>query len=163
MDGGNRKWIGTASGGAYLLSEDGQETIHHFTAENSALLSNTIFDIEIFGSTGEVFFATDRGLVSFIGDATDNEEYTGPTYAFPNPVRPDYDGLIGIRGLVENAEVKITDITGNVIYETISEGGTATWDGKSLNGKRAQTGVYIVFSVNDEGTEKKVAKILFIN
>lgn len=163
VDGGNRKWIGTASGGAYLLSEDGQETIHHFTAENSALLSNTIFDIEIFGSTGEVFFATDRGLVSYIGDATDNEEYTGPTYAFPNPVRPDYDGLIGIRGLVENAEVKITDITGNVIYETISEGGTATWDGKSLNGKRAQTGVYIVFSVNDEGTEKKVAKILFIN
>jgi ligand-binding sensor domain-containing protein len=163
VDGGNRKWIGTASSGAYLLSEDGQETIHHFTAENSALLSNTIFDIEIFGTTGEVFFATDRGIVSYTGDATDSEEYKGPTYAYPNPVRPDYEGLIGIRGLVENSEVKITDISGNLIYETISEGGTATWNGKSLNGKRAQTGVYIVFSASDDGLEKEVAKILFIN
>ena len=163
VDGGNRKWIGTASGGAYLVSEDGQETIHHFTAENSALLSNTIFDIEIFGTTGEVFFATDNGLVSFVGDATDADKYTGPTYAYPNPVRPDYEGLIGIKGLVENSEVKITDITGNVIYETMTEGTTATWDGKSLNGKRAQTGVYVVFSVSDDGLHKEVAKILFIN
>tara|TARA_B100000674_G_scaffold92383_1_gene64977 strand:- start:123 stop:2453 length:2331 start_codon:yes stop_codon:yes gene_type:complete len=163
VDGGNRKWIGTASGGVYLVSEDGQETIHHFTAENSALLSNTVFDIEIFGTTGEVFFATDKGLVSYVGDATDADEYTGPTYAYPNPVRPDYDGLIGIKGLVENSEVKITDITGNVIYETMSEGTTATWDGKSLNGERAQTGVYVVFSVSDDGLQKEVAKILFIN
>jgi len=163
VDGGNRKWIGTASGGVYLVSENGQETIHHFTAENSALISNTIFDIEIFGSTGEVFFATDKGLISFVGDATDANEYTGPTYAYPNPVRPDYEGLIGIKGLVENSEVKITDITGNVIYETMSEGTTATWDGKSLNGERAQTGVYVVFSVSDDGRQKEVAKILFIN
>ena len=163
VDGGNRKWIGTASGGVYLISEDGQETIHHFTAENSALLSNNIFDIEIFGTTGEVFFATDNGLVSYVGDATDADAYTGPTYAYPNPVRPDYEGLIGIKGLVENSEVKITDITGNVIYETISEGTTATWDGKSLNGERAQTGVYVVFSVSDDGRQKEVAKILFIN
>lgn len=163
VDGGNRKWIGTASGGVYLISEDGQETIHHFTAENSALLSNNIFDIEIFGTTGEVFFATDKGLVSYVGDATDANEYNGPTYAYPNPVRPDYEGLIGIKGLVENSEVKITDITGNVIYETMSEGTTATWDGKSLNGERAQTGVYVVFSLSDDGRQKEVAKILFIN
>lgn len=163
VDGGNRKWIGTASGGVYLISEDGQETIHHFTAENSALLSNNIFDIEIFGTTGEVFFATDNGLVSYVGDATDANEYNGPTYAYPNPVRPDYEGLIGIKGLVENSEVKITDITGNVIYETMSEGTTATWDGKSLNGERAQTGVYVVFSLSDDGRQKEVAKILFIN
>ncbi len=163
VDAANRKWIGTASGGVYLISEDGQETIHHFTTENSPLISNTIFDIEIFGTTGEVFFATDKGLMSYIGDATDGDEYNGPTYAYPNPVRPDYEGLIGIKGLAENAEVKITDITGNVIYETISQGTTATWDGKSLNGKRAQTGVYIVFSVNEDGSQKEVAKILFIN
>jgi ligand-binding sensor domain-containing protein len=163
VDGGNRKWIGTASGGAYLVSKDGQKTIHHFTAENSALLSNTIFDIEIFGTTGEVFFATDKGLVSYVGDATDPNAYDGPTYAYPNPVRPEYQGLIGIKGLVENSEVKITDITGNVIYETMSEGTTATWNGKSLNGKKAQTGVYIVFSVGDDGLQKEVTKILFIN
>lgn len=163
VDGGNRKWIGTLSGGVFLVSDDGQETIHHFTADNSPLLSNTVFDIEIFGETGEVFFATDKGLMSYIGDATDGDEYTGPTYAYPNPVPPDYDGVIGIKGLVPNAEVKITDITGNVIYETISEGTTATWDGNSLNGNRAQTGVYIVFSVSDDGTQKEVTKILFIN
>ena len=163
IDGGNRKWIGTASGGVYLVSEDGQETIHHFTYENSPLLSNTIFDIEIFGTTGEVFFATDNGLVSYVGDATDPNEYKGPTYAYPNPVRPDYDGVIGIKGLVANSEVKITDITGNVIYETMSQGRTATWDGKSLNGKKAQTGVYLVFSVNSDGSEKEVTKILFVN
>ncbi len=163
VDGGNRKWIGTASGGAYLVSEDGQETVHHFTYENSPIISNTIFDIEIFGTTGEVFFATDNGLFSYMGDATDPNEYKGPTYAYPNPVRPDYDGVIGIKGLVPNSEVKITDITGNVIYETMSEGTTATWNGKSLNGKKAQTGVYLVFSVNSDGSEKEVTKILFIN
>ncbi|MAW66024.1 MAG: hypothetical protein CMD18_07505 [Flavobacteriales bacterium] len=163
VDGANRKWIGTVSGGVYLVSEDGQETIHHFTYENSPLLSNTIFDIEIFGTTGEVFFATDNGLVSYVGDATDPNEYSGPTYAYPNPVRPDYEGIIGIKGLVANSEVKITDITGNVIYETMSQGRTATWDGKSLNGKKAQTGVYLVFSVSNDGSEKEVTKILFIN
>lgn len=163
VDGGNRKWIGTATGGVYLVSEDGQETIQHFTAENSALLSNTIYDIEIFGTTGEVFFATDKGLISYIGDATDADAYKGPTYAYPNPVRPDYEGLIGIKGLVENSEVKITDITGNIVYETMSEGTTATWDGNSLNGERVQTGVYVVFSVSEDGTQKEVAKILFVN
>ena len=163
VDGANRKWIGTASGGVYLVSADGQETIHHFTSENSALLSDNIYDIEIFGSTGEVFFATDKGLISYMGDATDGDAYNGPTYAFPNPVRPEYTGLIGIKGLAENAEVKITDITGNLVYETFSEGTTATWDGSSLNGKRVQTGVYIVFSSSSDGTQKEVAKILFIN
>lgn len=163
VDAGNRKWIGTANSGVYLVSEDGQQTLHHFTAENSPIISNNIFDIEIFGSTGEVFIATDKGIISYMGDATDDDAYNGPTYAYPNPVRPEYDGIIGIKGLASNSEVKITDITGNVIYETMSEGTTATWDGKSLNGQRAQTGVYVVFSVSDDGTKKEVTKILFIN
>lgn len=163
VDAGNRKWIGTASSGVYLVSKDGQETIHHFTTENSPMISNNIFDIEIFESTGEVFFATDEGIISYVGDATDGDAYNGPTYAYPNPVRPDYEGLIGIKGLVPNSEVKITDITGNVIYETMSEGTTATWDGNSLSGRRAQTGVYVVFSVSDDGSQKEVTKILFIN
>tara|TARA_B100000795_G_C22800477_1_gene441623 strand:+ start:280 stop:2589 length:2310 start_codon:yes stop_codon:yes gene_type:complete len=162
-DGGNRKWVGTFSGGAYLISEDGQETIHHFTIDNSPILGNNIIDIEVFGSTGEVFFATEKGLVSFASDATDSESYNGPVYAFPNPVRSSYSGIIGIRGLVGNSEVKITDTTGNLVFETIAEGGTATWDGKTLSGKRVQTGVYIVFSSNDDGSETEVTKILFIN
>lgn len=162
-DGGNRKWVGTFSGGAYLISEDGQQTIHHFTTEDSPLLSNNVIDIEIAGNTGEVFFATEKGLVSYVGDATDSKNYTGPVYAFPNPVRSDYTGVIGIRGLVGNSEVKITDITGNIVFETMAEGGTATWDGKTLSGQRVQTGVYIVFSSNDDGSETEVTKILFIN
>lgn len=163
VDGGNRKWIGTLSGGVYLVSADGQKTIHHFTTDNSPIFSNTIYDVEIFGETGEVFIATDKGMISYMSDATDESEYTGPTYAYPNPVPPNFSGIIGIKGLVPNAEVKITDITGNLIYETISEGTTATWDGYSLNGNKAQTGVYIVFSVSDDGTQKEVTKILFIN
>lgn len=162
-DGGNRKWVGTFGGGAYLISEDGQVTIHHFTSENSPLLANNVIDIEIFGNTGEVFFATEKGLISYVSDATDSENYNGPVYAFPNPVKSSYSGIIGIRGLAGNSEVKITDITGNLVYETMAEGGTATWDGKTLSGKRVQTGVYIVFSSNDDGSETEVTKILFIN
>jgi hypothetical protein len=162
-DGGNRKWVGTFSGGVYLISEDGQETIHHFTTDNSPLLANNVIDIEVFGNTGEVFFATEKGLISYVGNATDSDSYTGPVYAFPNPVRSDYSGVIGIRGLVGNSEVKITDITGNLVFETMAEGGTATWNGKTLSGERVQTGVYIVFSSSDDGSETEVTKILFIN
>ena len=162
-DAGNRKWIGTFSGGVYLISEDGQETIHHFTTDNSPLLANNVIDIEVFGKSGEVFFATEKGLISYVGNATDSENYKGPVYAFPNPVKSTYSGIIGIRGLVGNSEVKITDITGNLVYETISEGGTATWDGKTLSGERVKTGVYIVFSSSDDGSETEVTKILFIN
>lgn len=162
-DAGNRKWVGTYSGGVYLISEDGQETIHHFTTDNSPLLANNILDIEVFGKSGEVFFATEKGLISYVGNATDSEKYNGPVYAFPNPVKSTYSGVIGIRGLVGNSEVKITDIAGNLVYETISEGGTATWDGKTLSGERVKTGVYIVFSSSDDGSETEVTKILFIN
>ena len=122
-----------------------------------------MIDIEVFGKSGEVFFATEKGLISYVGNATDSENYKGPVYAFPNPVKSTYDGIIGIRGLVGNSEVKITDITGNLVYETISEGGTATWDGKTLSGERVKTGVYIVFSSSDDGSETEVTKILFIN
>lgn len=163
LDGAHRKWVSTFSGGVYLISKDGQKTIQHFTSENSPLISNNVIDVEVFGSTGEVFFATEKGIVSYMGNATDSEVYTGPVYTFPNPVPPDYSGVIGIRGLVGNSEVKITDITGNVVYETMAEGGTATWDGKSLNGSKVQTGVYLVFSSNDDGSETEVTKILFIN
>ena len=162
-DAGNRKWVGTYSGGVYLISEDGQETIHHFTTDNSPLLANNILDIEVFGKSGEVFFATEKGLISYVGNATDSEKYNGPVYAFPNPVKSTYSGVIGIRGLVGNSEVKITDITGNLVYETISEGGTATWDGKTLSGERVKTGVYIVFSASEDGLKTEITKILFIN
>lgn len=163
IDGSNRKWVGTNSGGVFLMSEDCTKEIFHFTVENSPLLSNTINDIAIDPYSGEVFFATDKGICSFRSTATEGMEFHYNVEVFPNPIKPDYNGIIAIRGLVENAFVKITDISGNLIYETKAEGGQAVWNGKTYNGKRAATGVYFIFSTNEEGKETFVAKLLFIN
>jgi len=163
IDPGNRKWFGTSSSGAFLMSEDGTEQVHHFTVENSPLLSNNILDIEVVEETGEVFFATGGGLISFKAGATTGGETFGHVYAYPNPVEPNYTGLIAIKGLVHSSNVKITDISGNVVFETTSEGGQAVWNGNSLGGYRVSTGVYLVFVTNDDGSQSMVTKILFVN
>jgi hypothetical protein len=163
VDGANKKWVGTQNAGVFLFSDDGQMEIHHFTVENSPLLSNTINDLAIDGLTGEVYFGTDKGICSFKGYAlTGQEKYEG-VYAYPNPVPSGYTGTIGIRGLTRNSWIKITDVSGNLIYETRSEGGQAVWNGCNFSGKKAQTGVYMVFCINEGGTEKMVTKILIIN
>jgi ligand-binding sensor domain-containing protein len=162
VDAANRKWIGTVNG-AWLVSPDGYTVIKNFTMSNSPLLSNIINEIGIDGNTGEVFFATEKGIVSYMGTATDAEDIHGDVLVYPNPVRPEYTGLIAIKGLVSNAYVKITDISGQLVYETRANGGTATWNGFNFAGRRAATGVYLVYSSNQEGTETHVAKILFIN
>ncbi len=162
IDGGNRKWIGTQSSGVFVLSADGIDQIHHFTLENSPLLSNTINDIDIDDETGEVFFSTDKGLISYKGIATDPQDAFVDVYSYPNPVPPGYSGLIGIRGLMYNSDVRITDIAGNTVFATKSLGGQAIWDGNKLDGTRASSGVYLVFMVNETGTAKEVTKILFM-
>lgn len=162
VDGGNRKWFGTEKSGAYLFSSDGTDELLHFTEENSPLPSNNILDIKIHPTTGEVFFATDKGLVSYRGDASEPGNKFGKVYPYPNPVPPGYSGVITITGLVENTIVKITDINGNLIYETKSNGGMATWDGRSLRGHRVATGVYLVFCADSKGDQTAVTKILFI-
>ncbi len=163
IDGANRKWFGTRNAGVFLMSDDGTEQIHHFNTSNSPLLSDNIYDIAIDHKTGEVFFATEKGIISYRSDATQGAETHDSVKVFPNPVRPEYNGLITISGLVTNAYVKITDIQGSVIYEATANGGTVTWNGKNYSGDRAATGVYLVFSTSDDGTETKVAKILFIH
>jgi len=163
VDGSNKKWFGTERSGAFLLSADGRETIFHFNKENSPLPSNNIFDIAINGRNGEVFFATDLGLVSFRGFATEATTRHTDVYAYPNPVRHGYDGYIAVKGLVRNAKVKVTDISGNLVWETVAEGGQAIWNGRDLFGRRPSTGVYLVFSTNDDGEETVVTKIMFIN
>ena len=162
VDGANRKWIGTQSSGVYLVSEDGTEEINHFTAENSPLLSDKIYDIGINHETGEIFFATDKGLISYRGSATMGSDEFRDVYVYPNPVRENYSGDITIRGLVSDVNVKITDISGNIVYETTAEGGQATWDGKNFSGQRASTGVYLVFCSNDDGSKTYITKLLFI-
>jgi hypothetical protein len=163
VDGANKKWVGTMNAGIFLFSDDGQKEIHHFTAENSPLLSNTITDIAIDGNSGEVFFGTDKGICSYKGFATTGQEKYQGVYAYPNPVPPDFTGYIGIKGLTRNSWIKITDISGTLIYETRSEGGQAVWNGCNFNGDKAKSGVYPVICISEDGTEKIITKILIVN
>lgn len=163
IDGGNRKWIGTNSSGVFCFSEDGSEEIYRFTAENSPLLSNNILDIKIDQLSGEVYFATDKGLVSYRADASLGDSEFNNVSVFPNPVRPDFYGPISVQGLGYESDVTFTDISGNVVYKTVSNGGTVIWDGKNLLGERVQSGVYLVWTGITTGKGKNVAKILFIN
>lgn len=162
-DGANRKWIGTQSSGAFLISENGKEEIHHFDKYNSPLISNTINDIAINPQSGEVFFLTDKGIMSYRGEATEGEDTFGNVYVFPNPVRPGYDGKITVTGLAADVNVKFTDVSGNVVFETTALGGQAIWNGKTFDGRKVNTGVYLVFCSNDNGSETFVTKLLFIN
>lgn len=165
IDGANRKWIGTANAGVFLLSEDGTEEIYHFTTENSPIFSNQITSLGVDHLSGEIYIGTDKGIISFKSDATygTNEFVNNDVYAYPNPVEPDYEGLIAIKGLVTDADVKISDAAGNVVYATTAKGGQATWDGNKVNGGRAKSGVYLVFASNEDGKQTFVTKILFIN
>jgi len=163
IDGANRKWIGTQKAGVFLLSADGTQQLEHFTSDNSPLFSNNILSIAINPDNGEVFIATDAGLISYRGTAIEANESHSNVYAYPNPVQPGYDGYIAIKGLVRDANVKITDIYGNIVYNAISTGGQMVWNGKNFDGKRVATGVYLVFSTNADGEETIVTKILFVN
>ena len=163
VDGANRKWFGTERAGVFLLSADGTEQIYHFTEDNSPLFSNNITSLAINDETGEVFIGTAKGLISYKSTATKGEDTNTDVYAYPNPVKPGYAGPIAIKGLVKDAIVKITDITGTIIYETRAEGGQAIWNGYNFDGRKARTGVYLVFVANDDGSETMVTKILFIN
>lgn len=141
VDGGNRMWIGTANSGLYLI-EDDTITVAHFTETNSLLPSNSIQSIAILPKTGEVFVGTDRGIASYRSDASEAQADMSHAYAFPNPVRPDYGGMISITGLMDNTVVNIIDAGGNLVCKTRSHGGTAVWDGKLPDGRRATPGVY---------------------
>ena len=163
VDGANNKWFATESGGVYYTSSNGQKTIHHFTQENSPLLSNQVLDLDVDPETGRVYFVTSKGLVSFIGVATEGGDNFSKVFAYPNPVIPGYDGDIFIKGLTDKTNVKITDINGNLIFETTSQGGQAVWNGHSLSGYKASSGVYLVFAVSKDGTDTTVTKILIVN
>jgi len=162
VDGANKKWIGTRGNGVFYLSADGTEEIYHFTASNSPLLSDNVRSISIDPNTGEVFFATDRGLVSFLGSATEGSEVFGTLEVFPNPVRPGYTGPIRIRGLVTNAQVKITDLNGGLVFETRAEGGQAEWMGTDFSNRLVRTGVYLVYLTNDDGSQTAVGKVAIV-
>ena len=160
VDGGNRMWIGTASSGLYLI-EDDTITVAHFTETNSLLPSNSVLSIAIMPETGEVFVGTDRGIASYRSDASEPQKNLSSAYAYPNPVRPDYTGVISIAGLMENTVVNIVDAGGNLVCKTKSHGGTAVWDGRDAYGRRASAGVYTALC-NEPNGGHTVVKILFI-
>lgn len=162
VDGSNNKWISILESGVFQVSPDGQEVLHRFNVDNSPLPSNTINDIEINGKTGEVFFATDKGLVSFKSTATAPSSDLQNVYIYPNPIRPGFAGDIKIAGLMSGAVVKITDISGSLVYETTSSGGTVIWDQTAFGKHKVATGVYMVFVSNSEGTETATKKIMIV-
>ena len=162
VDGGNRKWVGTATSGIILMSSDGSEILAQYTTNNSPLISDVIFDLKLDQNSGELFIVTDKGLTSF----RTNSSYEDPSYesakVFPNPVRPGYTGPITIQGIRYNSDVKVTDAAGNLIYKTTSNGGTASWDGNNLEGKPVSSGVYFIWTAQNEGKGKKVGKVAVV-
>lgn len=162
VDGGNRKWMGTDRG-VWLFNSTGEEAIANFTEENSPLPSNRILDIEIDPATGEVFFATDRGMASFRSNATTGDRSFQTVKIFPNPVTNMFNGEVGISGLAMDAVVKITDMSGRLIRETRANGGSASWDVRDARGRRVDTGIYLVMAVAFDGTESIVGKIAVVN
>lgn len=162
VDGANNKWVAIADAGVFQVSANGQTTLRRFTKENSPLPSNNVLDIEIDEVSGEVFFATDKGLVSFLGSATKGDDDLQNVYIYPNPVRPEYSGTVKISGLMDKVNLKITDIEGNLVFETTSSGGTVEWDTTAFGKYKVASGVYMVFVSSSDAAETTVKKIMVI-
>ena len=178
VDGANNKWVGTIGSGLFYFSPNGQQTIYHFTKENSPLPSNNINDISVNSVNGKVYFATDRGLVSFNTGSSSSSENFSNAFVYPNPVRPEFNTQlekIKIKGLTENVNIKITDIAGNLVAEAQSninsryrnfnleiDGGTAFWNGKNLRNQNVASGVYILMLSDLESYETKTLKLMII-
>jgi hypothetical protein len=162
VDGSNNKWISTATSGVFYLSSNGQETIHHFTETNSPLPSDNVQDIAIDGLTGMVYFATVDGLVAFKGTSTAPRETLENVYAYPNPVRPGFDGNVTIDGLTAKANVKITDILGNLVYEKTSQGGSVQWDTTAFGKYKVASGVYMILVTTEDALETTISKVMIV-
>ncbi|WP_208177459.1 hypothetical protein [Hymenobacter negativus] len=162
VDGGDRKWFGTDNG-LWLFSPDADEALLHFTTDNSPLPSNRIVDVKVNDKTGDVWVATDAGVVSYRGSATVTEGAPHCSAVFPNPVRPDFAGTVGISGLANNALVKITDVAGHLVYATTASGGTVTWNMTNPSGERVRSGIYLVLSSDADGKNGCVSKVAVLS
>ena len=164
IDPADRKWVGTGNnGGIFLVSEDCSEQIHNFRIDNSPLPDNNITDIAINYNTGEVLIQTQNGLVSYVSDASLGKDNFDNVKIFPNPVRPEFNGVVTIEGLMDKTLIKITDIQGNLVYEMRSEGGRAIWNLQNLNGQKVASGVYFVMCTTETASKKCIKKIMIIN
>ncbi|MBN2861531.1 MAG: T9SS type A sorting domain-containing protein [Bacteroidales bacterium] len=163
VDGANRKWLGTLSSGTYLLSPDGTSQIRSFNEDNSPLFSNSVASVAVDNKSGDVWFATAKGIISYRDIAISGNDKFNDVYAFPNPVRSDFTGNVTITGLMADTRIRITDISGNLVFRTVSLGGQASWNLTTYNGQRVATGVYLVFCSSSDGSASCVIKILVIN
>ena len=162
VDGGDRKWFGTDHG-LWLFSPDADEALLHFTTQNSPLPSDRIVDVKVNDKTGEVWVATDAGVVTYRGAASITEGEVHCAAVFPNPVRPDFAGTVGITGLTNNAVVKITDVAGHLVYATKANGGTVTWNLTNADGQRVRSGLYLVLSSDADGKNGCVSKVAVLS
>jgi hypothetical protein len=162
VDPANRKWIGT-NNGVWLFEPDGTEVVANFTVANSPLINNAIIDIEINEMTGEVFFATRDGIVSFRGNATKSETICDNIRVFPNPVLPGYEGLVTINGVPENSIVKVVDMTGKLFLETRANGNSAVWDIRNYSNQKLQGGMYMILSSSQDGETTCNTKIAILD
>jgi hypothetical protein len=163
VDGANRKWIGTESSGIFCFSSDGQQQIYHFTVDNSPLFSNLIQDLAYNETTGDIFIGSDQGMQSYRTDIIKGEEEYKEVHAYPNPVKPGYTGNVYVKGLIDQSVVKITDINGNLVWETKSQGGQIAWGLKNIKGQKVAPGVYLASCALSDGSTSAVAKILVMN
>jgi outer membrane protein assembly factor BamB len=155
--------VGTEASGVYCFSPDGQQQIYHFSVDNSPLFSNQVIDIAYNDQTGDVYIGTDMGMQSYRTYIIKGEEEFNSVHAYPNPVRPGYGGNVYVKGLIDEAVVKITDVSGNLVWETKSQGGQIEWPLKNLSGKRVASGVYLAYCAATDGTQSVVTKILVMN
>jgi len=161
VDGANRKWVGTDDG-IWLLSPDAGKIVYRFTTDNSPLPSNRIQKIAVDAVTGDVYIGTDQGLVSYRSTATEGGTTNSEVTSYPNPVPSGYTGTVAIRGLVANADVRITDINGQLVYRTKALGGQAVWNGLDYKGNKPQSGVYLIFASDSNGEEKYTGKLVLL-
>jgi hypothetical protein len=162
VDGANNKWISTLNSGVFCFSPDGQQTIYKFTKDNSPLPTNAIIDMSIDQTTGEIYFATEKGMVSFNSNATSSSDNLDNVVIQPNPVRPNFDGNIIIKGLVDGANIKITDISGNLVNENTVSGGTYEWNQTAFGKYKVASGVYIIMITTEDGEETTVEKVMIV-
>ena len=162
VESGNRKWIGTDNG-LFQFTADGTELIKQFTSENSPLPSSRIKYLKFEKESGMLFIETPNGMVAYRSDASLAQENISSINIFPNPVRPDFEGNLGVKGLMDNTIIKITDLSGRLVFETRSQGGTASWNLNDYTGKRARAGIYLIIVVSSDRSEKTAGKLAIIN
>lgn len=161
-DGANNKWISTADSGVFQVSANGQDILNIFNVDNSPLPTNSVRTVSINQSTGEVFFGTTSGLLSYSSRVTSGNETLENLRAYPNPVRPNYTGLVIIDGLTNGANVKITDVSGNLVFEEFVDGGSLQWDTRAFGKHKVASGVYFIVVTGEDQIETKVGKIMII-